>query len=148
MLFEEYFRSPQFKTMLIFGIISTVNSLFNRILMTKFFFDYPIVILMLQMACTLTAIELGRLMDIIKVPAYTFQRGRDMFTPSLFFTISSYLALNCLDGTTMPIFPLIQRFAPLIIIAIAAHYHRKQRFGRSGIWTISIICIGSALSCK
>ncbi|KAI6215162.1 hypothetical protein M3Y94_00353000 [Aphelenchoides besseyi] len=145
-MLTEYFRSSIFRSMAIFGLISTVNSLFTRILTTKFFFDYPIVILMIQMALTLFTIETARLFNIIKLPAYTFQRGRDLITPSLFYTISSYLSLNCLDGSTMPIFPFVQRFAPLAIIAILTYWHKKQRFHRNGVMIIGAICVGSAFS--
>lgn len=34
--------------MLALGGIAMLNALFNRIVMTKFFFDYPIVIMMMQ----------------------------------------------------------------------------------------------------
>lgn len=47
-------------SLLVYGAISIVNGLFNRVAMTKFFFDYPIVILLLQIAFMLTSIEIGR----------------------------------------------------------------------------------------
>ena len=53
-------HNPSTKSIIILGVISVMNSLFNRIVMTKFFFDYPIVILMLQMAVTLFSIEMAR----------------------------------------------------------------------------------------
>ncbi|KAI6240859.1 UDP-sugar transporter-like protein [Aphelenchoides fujianensis] len=145
-MLAEYLRSPIFRSMAIFGLIATGNLLFTRILTTKFFFDYPIVILMIQMALTLFTIETARLFNVIKLPAYTFQRGRDLLTPSLFFSISSYLSLNCLDGSTMPIFPFVQRFAPLAIIAFLSYWHKKQRFQRNGVLIIGTICLGSAFS--
>ena len=152
--------------------VSTINALFSRILMTKFFFDYPIVNLIIQMASTLFSIELARqvgsttanftnvesisnanfrLFNVIKLPAYTFQRGREVLSLSFCYTIAVYLGMNCLDGTTMPIFPFIQRFAPLVVLAahtcITNSLHTRLA-ARTENTLIALICIGAAFACK
>ena len=60
MMLHTVINSDSLKSIIVLGGISILNSLFNRIIMTKFFFDYPIVILMLQMAVTLFSIETAR----------------------------------------------------------------------------------------
>lgn len=59
-MLNSMFQNSSTRSIVILGVISVMNSLFNRIIMTKFFFDYPIVILMLQMAVTLFSIEMAR----------------------------------------------------------------------------------------
>uniref|UniRef100_A0AC34GS10 Sugar phosphate transporter domain-containing protein n=1 Tax=Panagrolaimus sp. ES5 TaxID=591445 RepID=A0AC34GS10_9BILA len=147
MMLHTVMSSDSLKSVIVLGGISILNSLFNRIIMTKFFFDYPIVILMLQMAVTLFSIEIARLFNWIKLPAYTFQRGKDMFLPSVLYALSTYLGMNCLDGIAMPLFPPIQRFCPLIVIAVGAYLHRQSFPNRQTLLLIEILCIGGALSC-
>ncbi|KAK0400058.1 hypothetical protein QR680_003334 [Steinernema hermaphroditum] len=110
-----------------YGIVSLIASTLNKIVMTKFFFDYPIVIAMLQMALTLIAIEVLRFTDKIKVLPYNFQRGRDMLVPSLLYSLSAYFSLNSLEGITMPLFPAIKRFCPMAVLAFSCYLLRNHR---------------------
>ncbi|KAE9554561.1 hypothetical protein FO519_002200 [Halicephalobus sp. NKZ332] len=139
-------QNPSTRSVVILGVVSVMNSLFNRIVMTKFFFDYPIVILMLQMAVTLFSIEMARLFNWVKLPAYTFHRGKDMFLPSTLYALSSYLVMNCLDGIAMPLFPPIQRFCPLAVVLLAFYTQKRSLPSRQVLLLVGLICFGGSLS--
>ncbi|CAK5117374.1 unnamed protein product [Meloidogyne enterolobii] len=55
----------------LFGTCNVIHSLFSRIVITKFFFDYPIVISLFNMALILSLIEFGRMTKLVKVQPYT-----------------------------------------------------------------------------
>uniref|UniRef100_A0A1I7XYH1 TPT domain-containing protein n=1 Tax=Steinernema glaseri TaxID=37863 RepID=A0A1I7XYH1_9BILA len=130
-----------------YGVVSLIASTLNKIVMTKFFFDYPIVIAMLQMAITLIAIELLRFTDKIKVMPYNFQRGRDMLVPSLLYALSAYFSLNSLEGITMPMFPSVKRFCPVAVLLFSHYVLRTQRPCNQMIASVSAVSIGSAMAC-
>ncbi|KAI1721260.1 triose-phosphate transporter family domain-containing protein [Ditylenchus destructor] len=114
--------------------------------MNKFFFDYPIVILIMQMASTLCAMEIGRLLKLFKLQAYNFQRGKDMFLPSLFYSLASFFCLNSMDGITMPFFPFIQRFYPIGLVILNVYIFRRQRPSLQTLTVVILVCIGSAFA--
>uniref|UniRef100_A0A7E4V9C6 TPT domain-containing protein n=1 Tax=Panagrellus redivivus TaxID=6233 RepID=A0A7E4V9C6_PANRE len=143
---RQLLHNPAVRSIGILSVLAITNSLFNRTIMTKFFFDYPVVILMLQMATTLFAIEAARMFNVVKLPAYTFQRGCHMFVPSLFYAISIYLCLECLDGISMPVFPAIQRFLPVVIIAVGVYYKQRGFPSQKTITIVILMCIAAFFS--
>ncbi|TMS38625.1 hypothetical protein L596_005309 [Steinernema carpocapsae] len=115
--------------------------------MTKFFFDYPIVITMLQMAITLIVIEVLRYADKVKVLAYNFQRGRDLLVPSLLYALSAYFSLNSLEGITMPMFPTVERFCPMAALVFSYYLLRRNQPSNQMIAAVFLVSFGSALAC-
>uniref|UniRef100_A0A0K0D3L1 Protein RFT1 homolog n=1 Tax=Angiostrongylus cantonensis TaxID=6313 RepID=A0A0K0D3L1_ANGCA len=94
----------------VFYVGSTlVCSLLGKIVVTRFFFDYPIVILMLQMATTLFIIELLRVIGVLKLSPYSFDKGRHFFLPSILLCIAQWLTLSAFEGIGMPAFDSVKR---------------------------------------
>ncbi|VDK47762.1 unnamed protein product, partial [Cylicostephanus goldi] len=93
-------------------------SLVGKIVVTRFFFDYPVVILMLQMATTLFVVELLRVLGIVKLSPYSFEKGRHCFLPSILYCIAQWLTVVAFEGIGLPAFESVKssRFAPLIIL--------------------------------
>ncbi|KAL3119100.1 hypothetical protein niasHT_003883 [Heterodera trifolii] len=139
-------QSVPVKSLILYGGVSLVNGLLSRIVMTKFFFDYPIVLVIFHMALTLSLIELGRLIKLFKVQPYTFYRGKDVFVPSLLYSLSQYILLNSLDGITLPLFPFIQKFFVLLVIPCYVLLLHRQRPSVQTLIVLFCVCVGSALS--
>jgi len=78
----------------------------------------------------------------------SFSRGKDMFLPSLLYSLSTYISLNCLDGVTMPLFPFIQRLCPLVIIAIHFYVLRRKRPTVQSVLMIALSAFGSGMASK
>uniref|UniRef100_A0A915D7B7 Sugar phosphate transporter domain-containing protein n=1 Tax=Ditylenchus dipsaci TaxID=166011 RepID=A0A915D7B7_9BILA len=72
------------------------------------------------------------------------KKGKDMFLPSLFYSLSTYFALISLDGITMPFFPFIIRFYPLLIVLLNFFIFRRQRPSLTVLLVVSLVCVGSA----
>ncbi|KAI3418910.1 hypothetical protein GPALN_008008 [Globodera pallida] len=139
-------QSVAVKSLILYGGVSLVHGLLSRIVMTKFFFDYPIVLVIFHMALTLCLIELGRLIKLFKVQPYTFYRGKDVFLPSLFYSLSQYILLNSLDGITLPFFPFIQKFFALLVVPCYVLFLHRQRPSVQTLIVLFCVCIGSAMS--
>ncbi|VDL73773.1 unnamed protein product [Nippostrongylus brasiliensis] len=84
-------------------------SLVGKVVVTRFFFDYPVVILMLQMATTLFAIELLRVLGVVKLAPYSFDKGRHCFVPSILLCIAQWLTVVAFEGIGMPAFESVKR---------------------------------------
>nr|CAD2138981.1 unnamed protein product [Meloidogyne enterolobii] len=134
------------KSLYLFGTCNVIHSLFSRIVITKFFFDYPIVISLFNMALILSLIEFGRMTKLVKVQPYTFHRGKAMFVPSFFYCLSHYISLNCLDGISLPFFPFLEKFIAITTIPFYFFILRRQRPSIQTLTILMFICFGSALA--
>ncbi|KAK6048853.1 hypothetical protein COOONC_13642 [Cooperia oncophora] len=95
----------------VFYVGSTIFcSLVGKVVVTRFFFDYPVVILMLQMATSLFIIELLRVFGVVKLSPYSFEKGRHCFLPSILLCVAQWLTVVAFEGIGMPAFESVKRF--------------------------------------
>ncbi|KAF8372604.1 bus-12, partial [Pristionchus pacificus] len=120
-------QSPAAKSALIFAGASFITGIIAKILITKMFFDYPIVILMLQMATVLFSIELLRVFGVLKLAPYTFDKGRHLFLSSILMSISSWLSVSAYEGIGLPLFDPVKRLTPLLVLGVSTFIYRKQQ---------------------
>ncbi|WKY03661.1 hypothetical protein Q1695_004985 [Nippostrongylus brasiliensis] len=127
-------------------------SLVGKVVVTRFFFDYPVVILMLQMATTLFAIELLRVLGVVKLAPYSFDKGRHCFVPSILLCIAQWLTVVAFEGIGMPAFESVKRLTPLMILLGANALSRQSRLdhmqlaGVAGISFTSLMAVNFELS--
>ncbi|GMT24747.1 hypothetical protein PFISCL1PPCAC_16044, partial [Pristionchus fissidentatus] len=120
-------QSPAAKSAITYAGASLVTGIIAKILITKMFFDYPIVILMLQMATVLFSVELLRVFGVLKLAPYTFDKGRHLFLPSILMSISAWLSISAYEGIGLPLFDPIKRLTPLLVLGVATFVYRKQQ---------------------
>ncbi|VDM55969.1 unnamed protein product [Angiostrongylus costaricensis] len=121
-------------------------SLLGKIVVTRFFFDYPIVILMLQMATTLFIIELLRVIGVLKLSPYSFDKGRHFFLPSILFCIAQWLTLSAFEGIGMPAFDSVKRVTPVIILCASSAISRQSRLNNAQLIGVIGVSLGSLLT--
>ncbi|GMS95914.1 hypothetical protein PENTCL1PPCAC_18089, partial [Pristionchus entomophagus] len=140
-------QSPAAKSALAFAGASFITGIIAKILITKMFFDYPIVILMIQMATVLFTIELLRVFGVLKLAPYTFDKGRHLFLPSILMSISSWLSVSAYEGIGLPLFDPIKRFTPLLILGVATFIYRKQhRLDRNALIALIGVSVLSSMA--
>ncbi|KAE9421499.1 hypothetical protein Angca_004779, partial [Angiostrongylus cantonensis] len=131
----------------VFYVGSTlVCSLLGKIVVTRFFFDYPIVILMLQMATTLFIIELLRVIGVLKLSPYSFDKGRHFFLPSILLCIAQWLTLSAFEGIGMPAFDSVKRVTPVIIFCASSAISRQSRLNNAQLVGVIGVSLGSLLT--
>lgn len=127
-------------------------SLVGKVVVTRFFFDYPVVILMLQMAATLFVIEVLRVLGVVKLSPYSFEKGRHCFLPSVLLCVAQWLTVVAFEGIGMPSFESVKRITPLIILLGANAMSRQSRVdhiqlaGIAGISFTSLLAVNLELS--
>ncbi|KJH51041.1 hypothetical protein DICVIV_02802 [Dictyocaulus viviparus] len=131
----------------IFYVVSTMFcSLLGKIVVTRFFFDYPIVILMLQMATTLFIVELLRVLGVLKLSPYSFDKGRHFLLPSLLLCIAQWLTVVAFEGIGMPAFESVKRITPLIILIGTNAISRQSRIDNAQLIGVIGISFASLLT--
>ncbi|KAK6747783.1 hypothetical protein RB195_000774 [Necator americanus] len=127
-------------------------SLIGKVVVTRFFFDYPVVILMLQMATTLFIVELLRVLGIVKLSPYSFEKGRHCFLPSILYCVAQWLTLVAFEGIGLPGFESVKRFTPLVILLGSTAISRQSRLdhiqliGVAGISFTSFLTVNFEIS--
>lgn len=57
---------------------------------------------------------------------YSFKKSKELFGLSFFFVLSSLKLMSSMDGSTRPLFLVIQTFAPITLISY--YYYFKIRY--------------------
>lgn len=169
--------------MIVFVAASVFCSLMSKIMVTRYFFDYPVVILMMQSAATLFVIEvtrysfskkfarsgildkfqctmfyteprnsefkrISRVLGILKVAPYCFEKGRHIVIPSILYTISQWITVASFEGIAMPNFDSVKRLTPILILVGLAARNRQQRVDQNKTFIIIGLSIASAFAGK
>ncbi|PIC35031.1 hypothetical protein B9Z55_014512 [Caenorhabditis nigoni] len=134
------------RSMITFVIATVFCSLMAKIMVTRYFFDYPVVILMMQSAATLFFIEVARVLGILKVAPYCFEKGRHIVIPSILYTISQWITVASFEGIAMPNFDSVKRFTPILILIGLAARSRQQKVDQNRTFIIIGLSIASAFA--
>ncbi|RCN50459.1 hypothetical protein ANCCAN_03482 [Ancylostoma caninum] len=147
-----FLLTPAVRSSILYVGSTLFCSLVGKVVVTRFFFDYPVVILMLQMATTLFIVEFLRVLGIVKLSPYSFEKGRHCFLPSILYCVAQWLTLVAFEGIGLPGFESVKRFAPLAILLGTNAISRQSRLdhiqliGVAGISFTSFLAINFELS--
>uniref|UniRef100_A0A0N5A3Y4 TPT domain-containing protein n=1 Tax=Parastrongyloides trichosuri TaxID=131310 RepID=A0A0N5A3Y4_PARTI len=129
------------------SVTHITSAIFNRIVMAKFFFNFPIFINILQYGSLLFILEIARSQNLTKIQPYTIERGKDLMIPSILYSISTYLTLISLDGVSLHMFPTMTKLAPLIAVGIIFFLSEdRDTLTLSKIGTVGGIALTSSFS--
>uniref|UniRef100_A0A8R1HY32 Uncharacterized protein n=1 Tax=Caenorhabditis japonica TaxID=281687 RepID=A0A8R1HY32_CAEJA len=118
----------------------------TKIMVTRFFFDYPVVILMMQSAATLFVIEVSRVIGILKVAPYCFEKGRHIVVPSILYAMSLWITVGSFEGIAMPNFDPVKRLTPILILVGLAVRSRTQKLDQNRCLIIVGLAIASSVA--
>lgn len=125
---------------------SVAMVILNKLIIARFFFDYPTVLLMFQMAAVLFGIELGRIVGIFKIGPYTFDKGKDVLCPSMLYSLHMYFSLTALEGMSLPIYGALKRFLPLLLCGASTAFLKKPAQSKRAFLGILLVSVGSAMA--
>ena len=126
-----------------YGCTSASMAFINKAVLTTYKFDFPIFLVVTQMLVAVIVLEGLRLTNIISLPKYTLERGYSFFLPSLFYALHSVLALWALSGMNIPMYGVLKRCGPLVILLLGTFLLKK---GKPPCIVITSIC-GMTMGC-
>ncbi|CAB3409987.1 unnamed protein product [Caenorhabditis bovis] len=134
------------RSMILYVFATIFCSLMGKVTVTRFFFDYPIVILMMQSAATLFIVEVFRVLGIIKIAPYSFENGRQLAVPSLLYAAAQWISVASFEGISMPSFDSVKRFTPLFIMFGMAIKNKQQKMDANKTLLILGISFATAIA--
>lgn len=129
---------------ILYGLTSASMAFVNKVVLTSYHFNYPIFLVVVQMLVSIIALETLRVTGLISLPSYSLERGRSFFLPSLFYALHSVLALWALSGMNIPMYGVLKRCGPLVILLLGTVLLKKGRppcIVASAISSMTLGCI-------
>lgn len=132
----------------IYGLSSASMAFANKAILTGYKYDYPIFIVITQMLVSIIGLELLRLTGRITLPAFTIERGWSFFLPSVFYTLNSVLALWALSGMNIPMYGVMKRCAPMVIMLLGPLILKKGPPSARTASAVGFITLGCIVAGK
>lgn len=127
-----------------YGFCSVSMAFINKALMTSYKFDYPVLIMVMQMVFTIFILELLSWLRMIELPKYTLSRGKSFALPAFFYALNSVLGLSALSHMNVAMYGVLKRCVPIVtmflsVVVLKKGFPSKQTM--IGVVFLSLGCV-------
>ena len=130
----------------LYGLCSLSMALMNKAVLNTYSFNYPMLLVLCQMVFTVTLLEFLRLTNQITLPKFTLARSRSFLVPSIFYGIHSVLSLTALSGMNIPMYGVIKRCSPAVILLLGTFVLRKGLPSVQTCLSVGLITFGCLMA--
>ncbi|ESN92315.1 hypothetical protein HELRODRAFT_122800, partial [Helobdella robusta] len=102
----------------LYGACSASMAFVNKAVLSYYKFNFPFFLVSCQMAFTIAILEALRLSGNKFLVKFTFERAWTFLLPSIFYAANSVLSLSALYGMNIPMYGVIKRCAPVVILIL------------------------------
>eukprot|EP00795_Rhopilema_esculentum_P013526 gene13526-4408_t len=95
--------APGLMAAIFYGFTSGSMSFINKYVLSSFGYKYVDVLMLAQLVITSTVLEICRLCNFCDIPAWSMERGKSFFVPSICFAAHTTLALAALGNLSIPV---------------------------------------------
>ncbi|ELU16612.1 hypothetical protein CAPTEDRAFT_101209 [Capitella teleta] len=131
---------------LFYGITSASMAFANKAVLSHYNFDYPFFLVTCQMVVAIVLLESLRLTQTTSLVRFSLQRGRDFLMPSIFYAVHSVLSLSALSGMNIPMYGVIKRCSPVVILLLSAVVLKKGMPQTGIILSVGMITSGCLIA--
>lgn len=129
-----------------YGITSASMAFANKAVLSYYNFDYPFFLVTCQMAFAIILLEFLRLTQSTSLVRFNLQRGRDFLVPSIFYAVHSVLSLSALSGMNIPMYGVIKRCSPVVILFLTSVLLKKAWPNFAILVSVSMITLGCIIA--
>lgn len=130
----------------VYGLSSASMAFANKALLTTYHYDFPIFIVVAQMVASIIALESLRLTGRIDLPAFSLDRGWSFFLPTVFYSINAILSLWALSGMNIPMYGIMKRCGPLVILILGPLILKKGPPSCKTAFSVACITAGCVIA--
>jgi len=131
---------------LLYGASSISLTFLNKAVLSSYDFNFPFLVLTLQILVTIATLEVLCHLEVISLPPYTLRQGLDFLWPSVFCALHSSLSLYALQGLNVPMYGAIKRCAPLVTMLLSARLLNKPPAPAPLKLSVGVITVGCLLA--
>lgn len=132
----------------LYGITSASMAFVNKAVLTSYGYNYPLFIVSCQMIFSIILLEGLNLCGRIQLTPFSLSRGYSFILPSTCYAINSVLALSALGGMNIPMYGVIKRCTPVVVLLLGAVLLGKGAPSKQIILSITMITIGCFIAGK
>ena len=129
-----------------YGVCSASMAFVNKAVLSSYEYDYPIFLVACQMLFTILILECLRLVRLVSIHEYTTEKAKSFLLPSVFYALNSVLALWALSGMNIPMYGVIKRCSPLLILIMGPVMLGKPRPDMRTALSIGMITSGCVIA--
>lgn len=133
------FNWPGIFAAVFYGSCSASMAFANKALISSYNFDFPFLILLLQMVISVLIVEVLNIVGRAKLPPYSYERGRQFLIPSVCAALHSSLSLVALKGMNIPMYGALKRCTPIVNLILSVVVLNKPL--PSCLTTMSIVVL-------
>lgn len=130
----------------LYGACSVSTAFINKLLMTTCSFDYPVIIMVLQMLYTILLLQLLSIVGLINLPKLTFQRMKTFALPAVCYAVNSILALSALSHMNVAMYGVLKRCVPIATLALSVLVLKKSCPSRITIIAVLLLSFGCVVA--
>ena len=131
---------------ILYGVTSASMAFANKAVLTSYSFDYPFFLVTCQMGFAIVLLETLRVSRSTSLVRFSLQRGKDFLLPSIFYAVHSVLSLSALSGMNIPMYGVIKRCSPVVILLLSSLMLKKGWPQLSIILSVSMITLGCLIA--
>ena len=124
------------------GACSLGMTLLNKSVLNLYAFNHPVFIVAAQMLFTVCSLEALRAARYVTLPRYTAARAGAFLAPSVFYGVHSVVSLTALSGMNLPMYGVIKRCNPAVILMLGCLLLRRPPPGSATIVAVLMITAG------
>ncbi|XP_065052070.1 uncharacterized protein LOC135681493 isoform X2 [Rhopilema esculentum] len=137
--------APGLMAAIFYGFTSGSMSFINKYVLSSFGYKYVDVLMLAQLVITSTVLEICRLCNFCDIPAWSMERGKSFFVPSICFAAHTTLALAALGNLSIPVYNVLRRMLPLANLMMA-HFVLKKTPSWQIVISVLFIVTGCVLT--
>jgi len=130
----------------LYGSCSASMAFANKAVLTSYSFNYPFFLVTCQMAISIIVLELLRLTGQTSLVPFTLSRGRMFLAPSIFYAANCVFALCALGGMNIPMYGLIKRCIPVVILVLGVFILHKPLPSPPVCLSVAMITLGCIIA--
>jgi len=130
----------------LYGSCSASMAFANKAVLTSYSFNYPFFLVTCQMAISIIVLELLRMTGRTSLVPFTLSRGRMFLAPSIFYAANCVFALRALGGMNIPMYGLIKRCIPVVILVLGVFILHKPLPSPSVCLSVAMITLGCIIA--
>lgn len=141
-------QAKGFASALLYMVCSTSMAFINKAVLSSYKFDFPFVIMTLQMVFTIFVLDVLHRFNKIELPKLTKERCRGFFLPSICYALNAVLGLTALAGMNVPMYGVIKRCAPVILLIMGTSLLKKPPPSRLIVVSVIMMTSGCIIAGK
>lgn len=129
-----------------YGICSVSSAFVTKALLDTMKFDFPVMVMVVQMIFTIIILEGLRFAGVIDLPRYTIKRGLSFLWPAVFYGLNAVFSLSALAHMNIAMYGVLKRCVPISTMVFSTFILNQGCPSRVIMLTVFMLSMGCVIA--